>query len=684
MGDEQTMLVCTLLPFKDEVIDPSTLTEATVTVNWRTHEIRFCGPGGCSVVINLARQRHVAWVNLIGLSYCKLTALMKTVTGPQGPVILEPAAIRLYMVRDAMQNALTEKLCDPNFMAFETLVAGTLRDSKYMIEPTGTESRRRVTWDLGVRQLEFTPGVQVCEGLWWSFTDLGFCTEQPTAVKHTMRPTVLVSEACTQWKDTILSQCSLAATASGPRRRLPSSNGGPDGFLAAPLTTVVVTTRPERWHTNGSSEAAREWPTGPSVLLDSRGVPVRDLAGPLTVIATPETITANVVAATNLLDAVSVATESVMASTRSDAQLRRVLVQNLASKLLTFVLPLDFLHVGLVLLDDAEALKATSCLGLMSSRMASRWVQVFYDRERTKPVGLTWSQTASALSLSGSPAYAGHLAHASAQAAIQIVPVSKTLLRKIKVFPHLVKYGAAEERIQKAFATKWCPLPLNDALQRFSGKKMPTSAAEDLLKRHFQRLQISLASFLSAATDTAPEPLSESYVVGALNATKHTCSICFESVSSPGSDGPFSFTLCGHTYCNDCSKQHFSADWAQGKSKECACCRCPLIGGDVFMIDNSQPHAPAVASKSAAVASFLGALKSSNCYRYWPSASEPTMPELKPIRGSTKALVITDVPTVGLRGAFDIIKTFGGHSLSVHVFYSASEAPSYQSFMEAF
>ena len=130
----EQMILCTVFPFLHDRLISGTI-EVSLQINFRTNEIRFYNSSS-HLNQSIEDIRMPKFIDLIGLDYCKITALVLN----NGQFILEPVAVRVYLVKDNFQKALEQRLCSPGFMLFETSLADTLRQTNYVVE---TERKRK-------------------------------------------------------------------------------------------------------------------------------------------------------------------------------------------------------------------------------------------------------------------------------------------------------------------------------------------------------------------------------------------------------------------------------------------------------------------------------------------------------------------------------------------------------------
>jgi len=581
-------------------------------------------------------------------------------------MILEPIAIRVYLNKEAFG---LNKICSPEILSCESAVAAILKTCPYTVEPSiDQQKKRRPPWDLVNKTVKIETSAEITPGLFWSFqSPMGLYTHSEAPATMVMRPTILAASASDTYQHSVLHQVQALLNSLLPRRRAQGPNAAvataDNGRLMMSSSVLVVTQRPDPWMQAGETMALL------SGLLGTRGaLPNKDL-----VVASPQSIADNLLSEERLFAAVHAMGEEVLQFSLSEAQTRRYAVQ-LAKMYPNFVLPVDLLQFGCIILDDMEALQ--NVLDLISPSAALHCVQIFKDSWNTKPTGLNTGQirVLQKHSLSNVPTslLGPHLGNL-----VQIIPVSKSVLRKFKVYPHLVKNGPVEERLTKTFAAKYCPLPNAEAMQRFSGKPVPLSVARDLIVKHFSRLQVSLATFLTPPAEQPPV-LPLKFVLDTLEPpdvkTVRTCCICFEELVPQ----TFNVSICGHVYCRDCSRMHFNDSWNNSAAKECANCRTPLLLGDFFFIEDfskSAPFVPAQASKDSAVAAFMSSLRSMAGVVMWDQVGSQCV--------EAKRLIITDVQKVQ---AIDILRgvCLGTHNVSIHVFFTGPEQKAYDRFEASF
>ena len=652
MATNEQMYLCTLTPFKTS-FDFEGSVEAAVAINWRYNEVKFTGPGGSSS-IGMTSMRSSSWLNLCGNPFCKITAVLRQTD-------LVPLGIRIFLQKEPIVNVIGQKAVGLSeahiqFHTFEAHLETVLGGS-YVIE---TIASKKKTFDPVERfKVDVPVGLKLADGLFWSFRDLTFTREQPEAfVIDRIRPTALVSDCTDEWRDQVLSLVSKKKT-------VVSSD-----LVQLHHVSLVVTMEPHKWRSTA----------GPYLEFMSRGLPICDLEQASVVTITPTNLQLGIANAYNLIESIEYAMKSTTGQAhRTKTQVRRVITENLIPKLPSFVVPVSMIQFGSIVFDDIEQMGHIS--SYLLDNQALRFLQVV-KTSLTKPKALTRDQLVKCYTCHA-PFVVPHL-EAVLETSILTVPVPKSTLRKVRILGHPVKNGPIEDRISKMFSQRYSPVSLADNLQRFSGRLMPKDVAEGLIQRHFQRTTVSLGTFVeaSSAQDT---PISSAFVERQLLQDTTTCCVCFESLgagsatgSATGSaSGPTTFTICGHSYCKDCTRQHFLTEWNSGRSKECGQCRHLLSVGDTFLLgpfSAEKPYVPTVTAMSSAMNNFL-----SSC-RVQPKLWSPnTLYE-----PSVKTLISNDVSKIDAKALLQTFSRSPQQNVTLHVFYTSDETTDFQRLQNAF
>lgn len=665
----EQMLLCTLLPFEQlEIPDFKALQEVSVTVHWRYHELRFASPTE-TYTMPINATNNAKWIHLLSMPYCRLAGLMSVAPGMSGTSFMGPSAIRLYINKDAfgLKDRLSAKLCEPNVMAFETMLRDVLSEVPYVLESEPVARKRKVPWDLGPKTLEASPTVALSnQGLYWNFLERAFTQDRVPNETMTLRPTVLASDACEGWTKTLLTSVDAVL----PRRKAGPLGSTTGLYLGLPHATLVLTSEPSLWTDTASWDLSMNFAE-----LGPLGLKAESLQTAQVIVTTPEHFASNIVHSENVLDAVEMAMSCVMNQACSRQQVKRTLLDNLVAKLPNFVLPANYIQFGAIIVDDIE--KHESVLGLLRPSMASRWLQVVRTGN-LKPTSLSLRAARVAFSTglgtieTKGPAWVRAAACGHMDSLIHVIGVPKNVLKRIKIVPHALKNGQVEERVAKAFGSKYCPLPPGDAIQRFAGTPVPIDIAEDLIQRHFQRLDISLGAFLQRAHIDDTSTLSLGFLRTSLRVPQKACAICFDDM-----DGPFYITMCGHLYCADCTNRHFSGEWSIHRPKACAACRTPLLLGDMFHVNNDVPFRPALTSRAEAVQNFCNSFKRPEHVKVF--ASDWSYEEYP----QTKDLVVTNMMLTTPAELLRRTRSCTGQ-LKVHVFFMPDEGKQFQDFASSF
>lgn len=148
----------------------------------------------------------------------------------------------------------------------------------------------------------------------------------------------------------------------------------------------------------------------------------------------------------------------------------------------------------------------------------------------------------------------------------------KQLLRKLKVRVVHVRPTLSEIRYA-LFDTM--PFPKDHALLRLAPVSLDKQQVTDLVKAAYTFEPASVASLITGT----PFRGSEAYTLDAIQ-HESPCSICQDPCSEQRT-----LTLCGHSYCHDCSLQVFADSIRTPKKpSECPYCREALTCGDIFTI----------------------------------------------------------------------------------------------------
>lgn len=611
---EEQILLCTLLPFRPiELLDYGPYIESPnpIQIIWRTNELRFVDIESRSLVLGMQDFADTSWTHLLGLPYCKLNVIYN--------VLRKPVGIRLYLLKEIILDCYRENaMCGTNFMAFEFSLAECLKNGFYTIEPKQT-SKKKVIHDWLVKPIDLTL-VAIVDTLHWCFVDLCFKTSEPRPPKtFYMKPTVLVSTMTNHWREILLDQLSKY-----------NSN------------MLIITRSPELWPSYCKMIQANG-------LEFSQNENIRSIEEKNIYMASPALLNRNFEKRLELLDLVSSLSTNIYVN-RKPHQIHRLLVDNLAKKFPSFKMPVDFHTFSAVLLDDFNTL---DIIDILPQSMTKRWINIAYDKTHTKPRQLSYKQLKYSIRLE-TPLHLSAvylpLLYGRTDSFLSTIEVPKNILRRYRIFGHLVRNAPIEDRIKKLFPNG-CPLNMEDSIQRFSAKPMPKKIAADLITRHFQTLGSSLGEY-SLPLGAPITPISADYVNKAMKTTPRECAICFEALTDS-----FRFSICGHVYCKDCTSVYFKPEWSLGKTKECCMCRLNLLTADVFSIEaiSDDEYSSVLGSKAQSIQNFLGSTKG-RC-SYWPNIND------------SKTIIVDSVKT-----CFPELIVKHPGPLNLHVFYLSEES----------
>ena len=637
------MLLCTIAPFKDPCLRiPEDAIEATVNVIFRNRELKFQDQAGNTTTLDIGTLRSIEWLSLLGAPYCKLVGLL--VRYKNG---LLPVAIRIYLNKTVIVDERSQSmLCDTNFLAFESMLSTSIREQGYIIE--NSEKKRRPPIDFSTKTIQVASTVKVIDELYWSFKDMLF-TREEDVVKMDVGPVAIVASITDHWRDTILSNIMAKKCLQRPLK---------DGLVSGQSTMHIVTKEPEAW-----IEATKRTGFFNVFVNERHGVPMSFLS--LTdgiVISTPDILSRNVLSADLLFTTLEqVMTSTIMHTRPRLPQVNRFFAERLSKKFINMQCPANTIQFSFTVLDNIDDVEIVDIASFMPA--SNKCLKIVRDPVNTRPRILSNQQASKLMN-----EHASYMPHFINLLDVVCVPVPKSVLKKFRVLCHVTKNGPIEERITRTFSARYCPIPMSDAIQRFSGRPVPSDVGLSMIKKHYGRILVSLGSFLALADSS----LSEEFAVTSFQSETKACSICFDAL-----DKAFSFTICGHVYCNDCCRQQFSEEWSANRSKECAACRTPLLMGDVINCDTftkKTPFVPALANKESSIKSFTGGLR--NHYEVYSEGPRDSLEWPKHVL----------IPDINALKAADIVHKYANspHTVNLQVFITANETSQYLQFEQSF
>ena len=618
MAQEQ-MLLCTLLPFVKycDTLGSDVFTESTaIQIVWRTNEVRVSGPESKSFIYAMSEFIDTSWMHLVGSQFCKLNVLF---SGE------EAIGIRLYLLGPQIDACFKEsELCSTQFMAFEFSLSDCLKRAYFYLESATNKKKSFLLHhtDFSPKTLSVSSLISITDEVQWCFKDFTFKMGPTEDVEKNHITTlnfdsiVLAANATNHWRCTLLEQTKQYAVGENK--------------------LLIITDDPTKWPCN-IVQVSENGHT-----LNANGI----------FIASSETILSNFRKQIELLDMVKVISANIFIS-RSESQIRRILVTNLAKKLPLFNLPLHFHKYSAIILDNFSDLQHVD---LLPRNLTNRWIKVIHENDCTRPTHLSHDQLKLALNIESKVLLP--LVWAPTSSTLISIKIPKQILRRFRIIGHPIRDGIVEERIARAFPNG-CPLKNEDAIQRFSGTSMPGTLAAEYLTRHFQRLGSSVGEYSLPMTNAGVSVINKEFVNKSLNSEKKECCICYESLADE-----FNFTVCGHLYCGECSKTYFQSEFAQNKTKECAICRVNLMIADVFRIKSFSSEAPFVSvlgSKAHSIQTFTKCMRNKNV-AYWSQEGD-----------SAKNIIVDNVYSCTVNS---ILKKNG--PLNLHIFYTKDEYAAYQ------
>jgi hypothetical protein len=622
LADKQ-ILFCTLFPFRSSK-DTFVGEELTnIAINWRAREVRASSQNRVfPIVFSFEDCFDIEWTALHNIRYCTLSILLNRLE--------EPCGIRIYLMSSAISELQATGFTSPQFLAFETLLGACLKEFSYSDgSEKGSVKRKKVAADIE-HTIDVPMSTQISNGFFWDYETKTFTDVQPSAFRFILRPTFLVSDLIYGWQETVL-QCIYSNT-----RKSDLVYRANELFM--PNCTLIVSKKPNDWLTASNKLDISCQLLEPSGLIASEDLRI--------LVTDEETVASSFSSELNFMEMVDFMSTFVMGE-RSDTQIKRIILK-FSQKLKNFRLPLGLITFGSIIIED-DCINAKN---LLRESASQKWIHVFKDTKRAVPTSLSKEN----LRLLGANTIC--INRLKLDNFITVVPVPKSILRRIRIFGRPIKNGIVENRIASFFNRVFCPIPYSDALERFSGRAMPEDFAKNLMNRHFESCEVSLADFAG----TASSKISKSFLMQSLESPRD-CTICFESL-----DNIFGVTICGHIYCTECILRHFQASWTLNEPKECAHCRTQLFLGDLFHIDPKMTdYALSLPCKQAAITEFKNTFKGS--LSTWPDVSG-------------KCIIIDDISSQQACTVPALIQSLrdAKSATNVHIFYKPTESALFKEF----
>jgi hypothetical protein len=618
--DEKQILFCTLYPFPTS---DTTVGEElqNVSINFRLRECRASSTTRVfPIVFTFESCDNVEWTGLHNLKYCSMSVVLNRLE--------EPCGIRIYLNTQSILDLSQRGMTSPQFMALESVLASCLtKEFQYSDFTEKNVKRKKLAAD--AEHIIEVPGcTTIATGLYWDYEHKSFSDMPSSTHKFKLNPTFLVSNVIPGWQDIVL-QCSS-------KRKIELQHHA--STVIMPSCNLIITKQVDEW-ANSCKRLDIKY-----MRLDSAGIIPSDEIR--VVIADEESIAASISNELNFVDLIDFSSTFVMGE-RSDTQLRRIII-DFSRKLKNFKVPVGLLTFGSIIIED----DCFQVKNLIPEKNASKWIYVYKDNTRAVPKGLSSDQIKT---------FCPNFPRFRLDNYITIVPVHKSILRKIKIFGKSIKNGIIESRIASHFQKTFCPVPFADALERFSGRAMTLDFAKELIKNHFECSELTLADFSNV--NVAPSAVSQNFVQESLERPK-TCSICFDDLL-----GLYGITLCGHIYCTECILRHFQPAWTRLESKECAHCRTNLLSGDLFHIDTTMTsYEKSLPCKKLAIKEFVSMCKSPVCV--WPEMT-------------SKNIIVEDISTCSLKDLIYKLQN-SKHAVNIHMFYMPDESSTFKEFQLQF
>jgi hypothetical protein len=174
---------------------------------------------------------------------------------------------------------------------------------------------------------------------------------------------------------------------------------------------------------------------------------------------------------------------------------------------------------------------------------------------------------------------------------VTALEVPKSVLRKIKLRVQPVRPTIAEQRLARAFGRDTAHLSVSDhdhLLLRLTPALLNKADAESLFD-HALSMPLSFAQMINGDSVFSA---SKAFVMTQIHA-EHDCGVCHDSCGEQRT-----VTLCGHSFCRDCSVQLFGEIVRDCKLvTQCPYCRDSVSCGDMVTVCDKVKHVSIQGSK---------------------------------------------------------------------------------------
>lgn len=641
---QEQMYLCTVLPGhkKDTPVVLGRTVEATAVHVWRNSEARVVFTAGTiSVSIPTHSLPNNHWTFLLISPLFRITCLFESLANNRlsasGPV-----ALRVHVVRDIFDAQLSRGLCSAEFVEWEARLNNVLSTTMYTVESTA-DKRKRPTWDVPRVGLDVGASTAFGPDHKFDWNALLFSSTRAPSVTREFPMSLYVSDI-TPRADYLIAAC------ASPRRG--RTRAGLLDTVAAPQGLLVVSAHCDMW-------VAAAQKASMTVFTEALELSRQDMESEsFCVVVHPDSIITTLYSLVDLDDLMGDALlhRSVPFKTLG----RRMFVNAVATKFPNVRTPIPLIQFGCAILDDLGRDTGSVKQLVVSDKL----VHVIVDHERMR---VEWPSMKDLAMVYGAelPHWALPLLHRDGQDLIHVLPTPKSVKKHVKLVGHPVRASTAEDRVSAMFRHRPVPVPIADALQRFSARPLPLTVMRELVLRSFQTWSSTLGEFLKSDREGVHQ-LSEHFVKSVLEQLgSDACGICFDTKAE-------AMALCGHVYCKDCARQHFGSAWADNQIQSCAMCRVALTSGDLFFVQpDGEAFEPVKTSKVSALDGFLCGLRNKALMQVWCEGGD--------VRPETRTLVITNIKDVL---AIDVMKALKDcpHAVQVHIFHTPEETSAFDCF----
>ena len=537
------MYICTLRSFTDQGMPTCGVLETKVSHAWNDTSLLTFSTDNSNVAIQANQLSYRLWIPLLTNSIFQVKAIFFNTICPETFL-----GIRLYKNHDFFTHELSTSSI--RFLRHEATLLHILEDSDTFIEPLEKPNKRLKTSEIHCDDTIAFHGFMSL-----SLMPPKLTTQKPKSLSAHIDPVIIAHR--------FANRCNLALSIALQD-------------IARTGKVCIVTKDPQQWLDTCLKMNIL-------AIEVTESISYQDYTNFTAYILPYDTIPFQMLDHTTIIESFQEMIKMIMISTPTLDQTRRFLQERFHSKFRSSLLP-TLVHWTSLIMDDipdAELKANFEYDNIVYTQITDDLVPRYPSFQKLQDY---WNISPKHIRML-MPQWMKY---------IHCLEIPKYITRRIKFRIEKVKYTLAEQRLFDLYGSVrsiYPEVPLSHSLLRLGTIPLNKDRAKSLLENIHEH---HLGSIASLVNSLVPKYIPVERALDEIQQSTVSCLVCFEECTQ------YMLTLCGHTYCKDCSIQLFNTISKHiHQTVACAYCRESLHVGDVFYIAPDAPTIDVVPAKQA-------------------------------------------------------------------------------------